>query len=101
MLMVIVQIKYVKNSTNYLKKTDIFINWMQSKNCKLSRYYSRLEHWHLKTYHKPNNETLDIQAKSSHPANILKHLYQSKLNYLAFPEILKFFIKHLNTIQVY
>ena len=24
-------------------------NWMQPKNCKLSRYYFRSEHWHLQT----------------------------------------------------
>ena len=38
-LMVIVQIKYVKNSTNYLGKRIIFRNWMQPKHFKLVSFY--------------------------------------------------------------
>ena len=61
-----------KIRTRIFGKRIIFRNWMQPKNCKLSRYYSRLKHWHLQT--KFNDEILYIHAKSNHPANILKQL---------------------------
>ena len=52
---------------------------MQPKNWKWSRYYFRLKHWHLNTdtlkpFRKPNDETIYIQVKSIHSANILKQL---------------------------
>ena len=47
---------------------------MQPKNCKLSRYYFRLEHWYLQAISQTNDETLYIHPKSNHPANILKQL---------------------------
>ena len=55
-----------------------------------------------KPYHKPNDETLYIHAKSNHPANILKQLPISIYTryYLTFPAILKFSVKHLNTIKI-
>ena len=55
-----------------------------------------------KLYRKPNDEILYIHAKFNHPTHILRqlYLYQSKLDCLTFPAILKFSMKHLNTIKI-
>ena len=53
-----------------------------------------------KPYRKVDDETLYIHVKSNHPANILKLDYQSQLDYLTFPEILKFSMRHLNIIKI-
>ena len=71
--MTIVQIKYVKNSINYLKKTDylyklntITVNYLDiTLNLNTGTY---------KPYRKPIDEILYIHAKSNHPANIIKQL---------------------------
>ena len=98
--MVIVQIKYVKRSTNYLRKTDYL-----ECNLKTVNYVDitlDLNTGTYKLYRKPNDEILYIHAKFNHPTDILRqlYLYQSKLACLTFPAILKFSMKHLNTIKI-
>ena len=54
-----------------------------------------------KPYRKPNDQTLYIHAQSNHLQIFLNnYLFQSKLDYLTFPAILKFSMKHLNTIKI-
>ena len=48
-LMIIVQIKYIKKSTNYLKEMEYLLKLDKPKNCKLSKYYFRLKDWLLQT----------------------------------------------------
>ena len=75
---------------------------MQPKNCKLSRYYFRLEHWYLQAISQTNDETLYIHAKSNHPANILKQLpisIETRLSNLSSnPEIYHEASKHYQNI---
>ena len=47
--MIIVQIKYIKNFTNYLKEMEYLLKLDKPKNCKLSKYYFRLKDWLLQT----------------------------------------------------
>ena len=76
--MFIAQIKYVKNSTNSLRKTD----YLQNQNATCTEYKTvhylditlDLNTRTCKSYHKPNEETLYVHAKSNQPANILKQL---------------------------
>ena len=49
----------------------------------------------------PNNEILYIHAKSNDPVNVLRKLPISiKIDYLTFPAILKFSMKHVNIIKI-
>ena len=75
---------------------------MQPKNCKLSRYYFILEHCHLRNIANLmkkhfvstlNSITLQIFLNS--------YLYQSKLDYLSFPAILKCSMKNVNTQNIF
>ena len=76
---VILQIKYVKSSTNYWRKRIIFRNWMQPKNYKSSLGNTLDLNFGAYNQHcKPNVETLYIHAKSNHPANIFKQLPLNK-----------------------
>ena len=75
--MVIVQIKYVKNSLNYLAKRIILRGLSIEIECNLKtvNYLDvtlDLNTGTYKPYRKPNDEILYIHAKSNHPANILK-----------------------------
>ena len=67
--MVVMQMKYIKNSTNYFRKKYYF----QKLNA-TSIITFNLNTGTYKPYHKPNDETLYIHAKSNHPTNILKQL---------------------------
>ena len=54
-----------------------------------------------KPYRQPNNEILYIHAKSNDPVNVLRKLPISiKTDYLTFPAILKFSMKHVNIIKI-
>ena len=70
---VIGQIKYLKSSTNYLRKKD----WWNLKTVNYLDITLALKTGTYKPYHEPNDEMLYIHAKSNHPVNILKQLPMS------------------------
>ena len=54
-----------------------------------------------KPYHKPNDATFyELLNPIILQIFLNSYLYQSKLDYLTFPAILKFSMKHLNTIKI-
>ena len=93
-LMVIVQTKYLKNSTNYLRLSlEIECNLKTVDYLEITLDL----HWHLQAiyiYCKPNDETLYVHIKSDHPAIILRELCISMETRLFNPEIFHEASKH-------